>query len=126
MRSSGLSVSARPPNRETTDFLALYRPFVNVVIDGLRQPEDHTVLVEFFGPDFLHIYIESPLHLCRQRYISMGKSALEFDNAVCHKVEGNVPKLSNLAHIIVNNNKSLNYFKSKIEHTIEKSFTRSL
>ena len=97
-----------------------------VVIDGLRHPEDHTFLVEFFGPDFLHIYIESPLHFRRQRYINMGKSSKEFDEAVCHKVEENVTKLQNLAHIIVNNNKSLNYFKSKIEHTIELSISRSL
>ena len=38
----------------------------DLVIDGLRHPEDHSLLVEKFGADFLHIHVEAPESLRRE------------------------------------------------------------
>src|SRR3990172_4001830 len=35
----------------------------DIVIDGLLHPEDHSYLVETFGPAFLHIYIDAPKNI---------------------------------------------------------------
>jgi len=72
----------------------------NLVIDGLRHPEDHAFLAEKFGPDFLHINIDAPEDLRRARYANEGTAA-EFDKASAHLIESNIPKLAQLAHATV-------------------------
>ena len=89
----------------------------NLVIDGLRHPEDHAFLSEKFGPDFLHIHIDAPEELRRQRYVSEG-SADEFTGADAHPIEANIPKLASLAHITVSNAGTLDNFLSTIERII--------
>lgn len=76
---------------------------VAVVIDGLRWPEDHAFFVEIFGPQFIHIHIDAPTELRRQRYIDSGHTAEEFDAASSHDVEQQVPLLRHLAHVVVSN-----------------------
>jgi dephospho-CoA kinase len=89
----------------------------NLVIDGLRHPEDHAFLSEKFGPDFLHIHIDAPEELRRQRYVSEG-SAEEFTGADAHPIEANIPRLASLAHITVSNAGTLDNFLSTIERII--------
>jgi dephospho-CoA kinase len=86
----------------------------NLVIDGLRHPEDHAFLSEKFGPDFLHIHIDAPKELRRERYISEG-STEEFTEAAAHPIEANIPKLAALAHVTVSNVGTLSDFLSTIE-----------
>ena len=69
----------------------------DLVIDGLRHPEDHAFLVEKFGPDFLHINIDAPQDVRRERYANEGPLE-EFDTASAHRIESNIPKLVELAH----------------------------
>jgi uncharacterized protein YprB with RNaseH-like and TPR domain/predicted nuclease with RNAse H fold/dephospho-CoA kinase len=74
----------------------------DLVIDGLRHPEDLSFLAEKFGPDFVHIHIDSPESVRRARYIGEGTDA-EFSKAVAHQVESNVPRLAELAQTTVEN-----------------------
>lgn len=87
----------------------------NVVIDGLRHPEDHSFFVEYFGPDFIHIFIDTDLLIRRERYIKRnGISAAKFNSVVEHPVESNISKLLNIADFVIKNNRG----KSEFEETI--------
>lgn len=86
----------------------------NVVIDGLRHPEDHAFMVETFGPGFTHVHIESPIKIRRERYAKDRSKVEEFDRAVSHPVEANVNALAKLAHGLLNNDKDLFSFENRI------------
>src|SRR6266436_6720161 len=75
----------------------------DLVIDGLRFPEDHAFLVESFGPAFLHIHIDAPSTIRLERSISAGGTREEFFQAMSRPTEANVSKLMSLAHFIVPN-----------------------
>ncbi|MBN1293738.1 MAG: ribonuclease H-like domain-containing protein [Candidatus Latescibacteria bacterium] len=91
----------------------------NIVIDGLRHPEDHVFFTEFFGPHFIHIYIDTPLQLRNERYIKLGKSAEDFHKSVQHEVEGNVDKLLYLSHFTIKNEKGIKDLESTIDNTLK-------
>jgi uncharacterized protein YprB with RNaseH-like and TPR domain/predicted nuclease with RNAse H fold/dephospho-CoA kinase len=89
-----------------------------IVIDGLRWPEDHAFFVEEFGPRFIHIHVDAPVDVRRQRYVESGRPDQEFDAAADHEVEQQVPLLSTLAHYVVSNVETRAAFTSKIEALI--------
>ena len=93
----------------------------DLVIDGLRHPEDHSFLNEKFGPDFIHIHIDAPESIRRQRYFDEGTSE-DFTKAVTHPVESNIPKLADLAHTRIQNVGTLNAFLSEILETVNNNF----
>jgi dephospho-CoA kinase len=72
----------------------------NLVIDGLRFPEDHAFLVELYGPAFLHIHMSASQADRRDRYIARGGTAEEFALASAHDVEARVEELKGLAHYV--------------------------
>jgi len=74
-----------------------------IAIDGLRHPEDHAFMVEHYGPDFYHIHIEANEEIRCDRYIKNGHSPNEFQEACNHSVERNIPRLKNLAHVVIRN-----------------------
>lgn len=90
----------------------------DIVIDGLRFPEDHAFFIEKYGPSFLHIHIDAPKSARLNRYISMGLKENEFMEAISHPVESNVNKLSKLAHIILPNTETIESFKTNTIQTI--------
>lgn len=75
----------------------------NIVIDGLRHPEDHAFFIETFGPDFMHIYISAPEDIRRSRYLADGGSDAEFNSAMRHPVESHISILATLAHKVIQN-----------------------
>src|SRR3989442_7874230 len=89
----------------------------NLVIDGLRHPEDHSLLAEKFGPDFLHIHINAPESIRRERYLVEGTTD-EFTRAIAHPVESNISKLAGLAHRTVTNAGRLEDFLSEIRQIV--------
>jgi uncharacterized protein YprB with RNaseH-like and TPR domain/predicted nuclease with RNAse H fold/dephospho-CoA kinase len=91
----------------------------NLAIDGLRHPEDHAFLTETFGHAFLHIHIVSPENTRLGRYIIDGGTKEEFIEANSHQVESNVPKLSSLARIVLDNASDMGSFKNKISNTVD-------
>jgi uncharacterized protein YprB with RNaseH-like and TPR domain/predicted nuclease with RNAse H fold/dephospho-CoA kinase len=90
----------------------------DLVIDGLRHPEDHSFLVEMFGPDFLHIHIDAPESIRLKRYVEKEGTEEEFRRANSHPIESNVPKLARLAHSVVGNTGTLEVFLSEILRTV--------
>jgi len=90
----------------------------DLVIDGLRFPEDHASFVEKFGPAFLNIYIDAPEEVRLRRYVSQGFDKAEFINGISHSVEIKVNKLSTLAHIVIENKNSIKSFEAKIVRSI--------
>jgi uncharacterized protein YprB with RNaseH-like and TPR domain/predicted nuclease with RNAse H fold/dephospho-CoA kinase len=91
----------------------------NLVIDGLRFPEDHAFLVERFGPAFLHIHIEAPEDTRLERYVLDGGTKEEFMEADSHRVESNVSQLSSLAHVVLDNASDKESFREKIWNTVD-------
>jgi uncharacterized protein YprB with RNaseH-like and TPR domain/predicted nuclease with RNAse H fold/dephospho-CoA kinase len=75
----------------------------NVVIDGIRFPEDHALLVETFGPAFRHVSISVPEAIRQERYIARGGNESEFAEASSHAVEQGVTDAANLAHAVIVN-----------------------
>lgn len=96
----------------------------NLVIDGLRFPEDHSFLVETFGPDFLHVHIDAPSTIRLERYMAREDDPQQFVNASSHPIEKNVAKMDSLAHVRIYNSNSLESFLSKLVQTIDKQNTR--
>lgn len=86
----------------------------NLVVDGLRFPEDHAFLVERFGTSFLHIHIDIPKEVRLERYIGRGGSEQEFIQASSRPTETNIPKLASLAHRVVSETSELNTLLSEI------------
>jgi uncharacterized protein YprB with RNaseH-like and TPR domain/predicted nuclease with RNAse H fold/dephospho-CoA kinase len=86
----------------------------NIVIDGLRFPEDRAFLIEKYGPGFLHIHLDSPITIRRERYLSKGAALEDFITAVIHPVEAGVTRLAPLADIVITNNGTMENFLSSI------------
>lgn len=95
----------------------------DLVIDGLRHPEDHSFLVENFGSDFLHIHIDAPENIRRERYLVEGPSD-QFTKAAIHPVEANIPKVARLAHKHICNAGEPETFLSEIQKTINNHFAK--
>jgi len=79
----------------------------NIVIDGLRFLEDHALMVENFGPSFVHVHIETSFEERVHRI--KGKS---IENIFLHEsqknpVETEVLKLKNPADHIISNNETI-------------------
>lgn len=62
----------------------------DLVIDGLRFPEDHAFLAESFGPAFFHIHVTASEEVRQDRYVNDGNSAAEFCRAIRHPVEAKI------------------------------------
>lgn len=90
----------------------------NAVIDGLRFPEDHAFMVEKFGPNFLHIHINTSHDLRLKRYTSSRGSTDEFIQAVAHPVEDCIASLSDLAHVKITNDDTLEELIAKVNHIV--------
>jgi len=75
----------------------------DLVIDGLRHPDDHAFLVENFGPAFVHVHIAAPKKIREKRYVAAGFSKEEFKIASEHHVEMEIDEVSRLAHVSIRN-----------------------
>jgi dephospho-CoA kinase len=90
----------------------------NLVIDGLRFPEDRVFLIEKFGPSFLHIHLDLPKQTRLERYITRGGTKEEFIEAESRLTEINLTKLASLAHIVISNTGDLESFLLEISKTV--------
>jgi uncharacterized protein YprB with RNaseH-like and TPR domain/predicted nuclease with RNAse H fold/dephospho-CoA kinase len=90
----------------------------NLVIDGLRFPEDHAFCVETFGSQFIHIHIDAPKKLRLERYVAKKGSAEEFMNADRHNVESEINLLKSLAHVVITNDGSVGCLELQLEKAI--------
>lgn len=78
----------------------------NIVIDGMRHPEDHAFLVETFRDNFIHVHVKASEQLRQKRYLNEGEMD-DFVKAINHPVESHIPILASLAHKTITNEDSI-------------------
>ncbi len=86
----------------------------NAVIDGLRFPEDHSFLVESFGPAFRHLHINASGTVRELRFSERPGRGGDFLAAEAHPVEQHVQALRPIARAIVVNEGSVEMLKSQL------------
>lgn len=86
----------------------------NLVIDGLRWPEDHASLIEAYGPAFRHIHIGASKEIRKARYVADGSTAREFEVASRHPVEQHVEKTANTSLLRIRNETSRGGFTARL------------
>jgi len=90
------------------------------VIDGLRFPYDHALMLEIYGPSFMHIHITSELEEQKKRAVAREAEDVAFDQITKHPVEEKISLLEKLAHrTIVNNGMKKELFQ-KVDSFIGK------
>lgn len=93
----------------------------NLVIDGLRHPEDHATLVERFGPYFTHVYVETDARTRAQRRSASVASEGDYTEAWAHPVEENIPLMKRLAHSVLLNHGDLTELDCHLSELIDSS-----
>ena len=91
----------------------------DLVIDGLRWPEDHAFWVERFGAAFRHVHVSAPKELRRARYPNAGRTFAEFDDASRHEVESGVGELLALADEVVENDRKVEDMRNLLAERID-------
>lgn len=115
LQAVGDRVNRRPGQRWLSEQLVRKLPKDrNLVIDGLRFPEDHAFLVESFGPAFIHIHVSASEKHRKARYVKDGHSVRDFDRAIRHPVEKKLPLLSRFADLHISNDGSRRAYLSQL------------
>ena len=73
------------------------------VVDGLRWPEDRAFWLERYGPAFIHVHLDVPADVRRQRFFQRHGPQADFEDASRHDVEQGVEALRCLADRILPN-----------------------
>lgn len=87
----------------------------DIVIDGIRFPEDRALLVETFGPAFYHIHLQASPKIRRHRFMQREDTSVSFEKADAHHVESSVKSLSKLADAVIRNESNLKGLEKEIE-----------
>ncbi|MHC1744968.1 MAG: hypothetical protein AB9873_18345 [Syntrophobacteraceae bacterium] len=73
------------------------------VIDGLRFPEDHALMVESYGPSFTHLHVDAPSEDREMRLSTRRPEGVAFSDASQHQVEREICQLGSVAHHTIAN-----------------------
>ena len=73
------------------------------VVDGLRWPEDRAFWLERYGPAFIHVHLDVPTGVRRQRFAQRHGPQADFEDASRHDVEQGVEALRHLADWVLPN-----------------------
>ena len=95
--------------------------FDNIVIDGLRHPEDFTFFFEQYGYDFKLIHIISDEKTKETRYVNEGHTSEEYQRAIKNEVELDVPELKKHAYAILENNGTIKEFENDLLNLIREA-----
>jgi dephospho-CoA kinase len=90
-----------------------------IVVDGLRFPEDHALLVERFGPQFVHLHIKASDEFRALRYREGEQDGVSFELADCQPVEAKIDELRGFANAILHNNSSIEELESNVLNWIK-------
>jgi predicted nuclease with RNAse H fold/dephospho-CoA kinase len=88
-----------------------------IVVDGLRFPEDHAVLAQHGGGNYMHIFVDADEHLRRARYLARISEG-DFDMATSADVEGQVEAMRALAHRVFRNTGSQTDIESWVDELV--------
>lgn len=86
----------------------------NIVIDGLRFPEDHALMVETFGPSFVHLHIETSLEFLISRTKNSKINDIPIEKALNNPIESNIKDLKELSSHTIINDGSISELYSKV------------
>ncbi len=87
----------------------------SAVIDGLRFPEDHALMVESYGPAFQHFHISSSETKRSKRIKNRKTDNIPLESAKNHPVEQEIIQLKKIANHIIHNNGTKEKLYSKLE-----------
>lgn len=85
----------------------------DIVVDGLRFPEDHANLAERFGGDFVHVRVDAPERL-RAGRLNMDPASAEWSEIEAAPTEQQAERLAALADTAVRNDLDLARFAAQI------------
>jgi predicted nuclease with RNAse H fold/dephospho-CoA kinase len=91
----------------------------NVVVDGLRFPEDHAFFVERFGSKFVHLHIGASQELRALRYSRSEQAGLPFELVDHQAVESKIDELGQLAGATVGNDSSVAMLREKVPNCLK-------
>ena len=91
----------------------------NIVIDGLRFPEDHALMVENFGPSFVHVYIETSFEEREHRIKGKSIENISLGESQKNPVETEVFKLKNPANHIISNNETISQLYAQLNNILK-------
>lgn len=89
----------------------------DIVIDGLRFPEDHAYMIEKFGPAFFHVHIRASEKVRKKRYVKGSFKVKDFEAATTHMVEQKVAVLARLADATIKNENKLGTLERSLRET---------
>ena len=98
----------------------------DIVIDGIRWPEDHAFLVERCGPWFFHLHVRAASAIREQRYVRDGQSREEFAVASKHDAEKGTGPLQELSSLTIQNDRALATFKRKVSEAANTYYKENL
>lgn len=93
-----------------------------IVIDGLRFPEDHALLVETFGPAFRHVHIEASEQLRNTRFKTRKIGGKDLRNAQRHPVEQQVGDLLQFSHAVITNDDTLQSLRNHLDMLVQTNY----
>ena len=88
----------------------------NIVIDGLRFPEDHALMVETFGPSFVHLHIETSLEFLISRTKNRKINDIPIKEALNNPIESNIKDLKELSSHTIMNDGSISQLYSQVSY----------
>lgn len=88
--------------------------YKNIVIDGLCFPEDHALMVETFGPSFVHLHIETPIEFLISRIKNGEINKIPIKKALNNSIESNIKNLRKLSSHTIINDGSISELYSKV------------
>ncbi len=91
----------------------------NIVIDGLRFLEDHALMVENFGPSFVHVHIETSFEEREHRIKGKSIENISLRESQKNPVETEVLKLKNLADHIISNNEAISQLYAQLNNILK-------
>jgi dephospho-CoA kinase len=90
----------------------------NIVIDGLRFPEDHALMVETFGPSFMHLHIDTPFKLLDPRIKDREIEDIPLNKSIKNPIEFMVNDLKKLSSHIISNDEDLPHLYEQVDKTL--------
>ena len=89
------------------------------LIDGLRFPEDHALMVETFGPAFQHFHIISRESERAKRVEQRNLDDIGLNTAKNHPVEKGIEQLEKVADRVICNDETIDCLYSKIDNILD-------
>jgi len=91
----------------------------NIVIDGLRFPEDRALMIETFGPSFLHLHIETPFELLNSRIKDRKIEDIPLNKSLKNPIEFEIKDLKKISSHIIINDMQLPHLYEQVDKTLE-------